>query len=126
MTSLFQVLDQRGEMTTMISKSILFLCAALMLANCCSLGTDCAPASGAPVASDGLGPVAMDDAQPVEPPPPPRKQARANREIAVGPLSAATAGQTRVQTKDQWERDQAAERDDEASLKRKLKICSNC
>jgi hypothetical protein len=110
----------------MISKSILFLGVALMLANCCSLGTDCAPASGAPVASDGLDSVPTDNAQPVAPSPPPRKQARANREIAAGPLDATTAGQSKVQSKDRWEQDQAADRDDEASLKRKLKICSNC
>lgn len=110
----------------MISKSILFFCAALMLANCCALGTDCAPASGAPVAWDGLGSAPTDNAQPVEPPPSPRKQARANREIIIGPLNGATAEQTRVESKDQWQRDQAADRDDEASLKRKLKICTAC
>ena len=109
----------------MISKSILFLCAALMLANCCALGTDCAPASGAPVAWDGLGSAPTDNAQPVEPPAT-KKQARANREIIIGPLNAATTEQTKVRSKDQWEQDQAADRDDEASLKRNLKICSSC
>jgi hypothetical protein len=117
---------QRRKVITMISKSILFLCAALMLANCCALGTDCAPASGAPVAWDGLGSAPTDNAQPVERPPPPKKQARANREIIIGPLNAATAEQTKVQSKDLWEQDQAADRDDDASLKRKLKICSTC
>ncbi|WP_154073362.1 hypothetical protein [Bradyrhizobium erythrophlei] len=114
------------KVITMISKSILFLCAALMLANCCALGTDCAPASGAPVAWDGLGSAPTDSAQPVEPPPPPKKQARAKREIIIGPLNAATAERTNVRSKDEWEQDLAADRNDEASLKRKLKICSSC
>jgi hypothetical protein len=117
-------LQRRKVITTMISKSILFLCAAFMLANCCALGTDCAPASGAPVAWDGLGSGPTDNAQPVEPPPPPKK--RAKREIIIGPLNAATAERTNVRSKDEWEQDLAADRDDEASLKRKLKICSSC
>ena len=78
------------------------------------------------MAWDGLGSAPTDEAQPVEAPPPPKKQARARREIVIGPLNAATAEQTRVQSKDQWEQDQAADRDDEASMKRKLKICSAC
>jgi hypothetical protein len=108
----------------MISKSILFLFAALMLANCCAVGTNCAPASGAPVAWDGLDSAPTDNEQPVEPAPPPRKQARAKREL--GPLNATTAEQTKVQSKDQWEQGQAADRDDEARLNRKLKICGTC
>jgi hypothetical protein len=110
----------------MISKSILFLFATLMLANCCAVGTNCAPASGAPVAWDGLGSAPTDNAQPVELAPPPKKQARAKREIILGPLNATTAEQTKVQSNDEWEQGQAADRDDEASLRRKLRICSTC
>jgi hypothetical protein len=110
----------------MISKSILFLCAALMLANCCALGSNCGPTSGAPVAWDGLGSAPTDNAQSVEPPPPPKKHARANREIIIGPLNPVTADQTKVRSKEQWEQDLAADRDDDASLQRKLKICSTC
>jgi len=78
------------------------------------------------VAWDGLGSAPTDNAESVEPPPAAKKQARANREIIIGPLNAATAERTKVQSKDQWEQDQAADRDDEASLKRKLRICSSC
>ncbi len=78
------------------------------------------------MAWDGLGSAPTDNAQPVEPPPPPKKQARAKREIIIGPLNAATAEQTNVRSRDEWEQDQAADRNDEASLKRKLKICSSC
>jgi hypothetical protein len=110
----------------MIWKCIVFLFAALMLANCCALGTDCAPASGAPVAWDGLGTSPTDNTQQAEAPPP-KKQARAKREIIIGPLDAAAAEQTgKVQPKEQWEKEQTADRDDDARLKRTLKICSNC
>jgi hypothetical protein len=119
----------------MISKCIVFLFAALMLANCCSLGTDCAPVSGAsvsgapvsgtPASWDGLGSALTDDTQPVAPPP--KKQARANRDITPGRLDAAADEPTsKVQSKDQWDKAQVADQDEETRLKRTLKICSNC
>ena len=107
----------------MISKSIAFLGAALMLANCCASGSGCAPA-GSPVAWDGLGPAPTEEAQPLELRP--KQQARSKREIA-GPLDvAATEQNHRVRPKDQWEQEQAADQADEAKLKRKLMICRNC
>lgn len=111
----------------MIAKCILFLFAALMLANCCALGNGCAPTSAVPAGWDGLGAAPADDTQAVEAPPP-RKQARAKREIILGPLDApAAADQTgRSRPKEQWEKDQAADQDDDARLKRTLKICSAC
>ena len=116
----------------MIAKCILFLFAALMLANCCALGNGCAPTSAAPAAWDGLGAIPADDTQAGEPPPP-RKQARAKREIILGPLDAAAADQTsksrpkdQWEKNDRWEKEQAADQDDEARLKRTLKICSAC
>ena len=109
----------------MISKCIAFLVAALMLADCCALGNGCAPESGAPIAWDGLGSAPTSDTQPVEPQP--KKHARAKREIIVGPFDAAATEQNnKVQPKDQWEQEQAADQDDEMRLKRKLMICRNC
>jgi hypothetical protein len=109
----------------MISKCIAFLVAALMLADCCALGNGCAPESGAPIAWDGLGSGPTSDTQPVEPQP--KKHARAKREIIVDPLDAAATEQNKkIQPKDQWEQEQAADRDDEMRLKRKLMICRNC
>ena len=88
-------------------------------------GNGCAPESGAPIAWDGLGSAPTDDTQPVEPQP--RKHARAKREAIVGPLdAAATVQNNKVQPKDQWEQQQAADQDDEARLKRKLVICQAC
>ena len=109
----------------MISKCIAFLVAALMLADCCALGNGCAPESGAPIAWDGLGSAPTSDTQPVEPQP--KKHARAKREIIVGPLDAAATEQNNeVQPKNQWQQEQAADRDDEMRLRRKLMICRNC
>ena len=96
-----------------------------MLADCCALGNGCAPESGAPIAWDGLGSAPTSDTQPVEPQP--KTHARAKREIIVGPLDAAATEQNnKVQPKNQWEQEQAADRDDEMRLKRKLMICRNC
>jgi hypothetical protein len=107
----------------MISKSIVFLGAALMLANCCASGSGCAPA-GSPVAWDGLGPAPTEEAQPLELRP--KQQARSKREIA-GPLDVAATEQNHgVRSKDQWEQEQAADQADEAKLKRKLMICRSC
>lgn len=109
----------------MISKCIAFLVAALMLANCCALGSGCAPESRAPIAWDGLGSAPTLDTQPVEPRP--KKHARAKREIIVGPLDAAASVQdSNVQPKDEWEQQQAADQEEEVKLKRKLMICRNC
>jgi hypothetical protein len=109
----------------MISKCIAFLVAGLMLAGCCALGNGCAPESGAPIAWDGLGSAPTSDSQPVELQP--KKQARTKREIILGPLDAAATEQNRkVQPKDQWEQQQAADQDDEIRLRRKLIICSAC
>jgi hypothetical protein len=115
-----------GKLVTMIAKCILFLFAATMLANCCALGNGCAPTSAVPAGWDGLGAAPAEDTQAVEAPPP-RKQARAKREIILGPLDATATDQTsRSRPRDQWEKDQAADQDDEARLKRTLRICSAC
>jgi hypothetical protein len=109
----------------MISKCIAFLVAGLMLANCCALGIGCAPQSGAPVAWDGLGPAPTDETQPLELQP--TKPARAKRAIIVGPVGAAAAEpNSELQPKGSWEKQQAADQDDEARLKRKLVICRAC
>jgi hypothetical protein len=109
----------------MISKCIAFLAAALLLANCCALGTGCAPTAETPIAWDGLGSAPTEDEQPVELRP--KKHARTNREIVIGPLqAAATEPNRKLQPKDDWEQQQAADLAEEARLKRKLIICRNC
>jgi hypothetical protein len=107
----------------MILKCIALLAAALMLTGCCVSGIGCAPVAGSPVAWDGFATVPTEDAQPSEP----RKPARAKREMIVGPLDAAPAGRdNKVQPTDQWEQQQAADKDEEARLKRQLVICRGC
>jgi hypothetical protein len=112
----------------MILKCIALLAAALMLTGCCVSGIGCSPVAGSsvagsPVAWDGLGTVPTEDAQPPEP----SKSARTKREIIVGPLDAVPASRdNKVRPADQWERQQAADKDEEARLKRQLVICSGC
>ena len=99
--------------------------AALMLANCCALGNGCVPAAGSPVAWDGLDAAPTDDTQPLELRP--KQHARAKREIILGPLDAAAAEpNSKVQPKNSWEQQQAADQADEVRLKRKLVICRTC
>ena len=69
-------------MAPMICRCIVFLGAALTLANCCALGNGCGPTAGAPVAWDGLATAADEDTQPLEPQP--RQHARKKREKTVG------------------------------------------
>jgi hypothetical protein len=109
----------------MIAKCIAFLAAALLLANCCALGSGCAPAADTPLAWDGLGSAPTEDDQPVELRP--KKRTRANREIVAGPVQAAAGEPNReLQSKDSWDQQQAADQAEEARLKRKLIICRTC
>jgi hypothetical protein len=108
----------------MISKCILFLAAALLLANCCAVGVGCAPPPGASIAWGGPGAGPADDTEPLEPQP--TKHARARRQITPGPLDAATTVQNKSQASDRWEQEQAADQAAEARLKRKLTICRAC
>jgi hypothetical protein len=103
----------------MIAKCILFLAAALLLANCSALGTAHGPvaATGSPVAWDGLGSTPDDgDTQAVESAP--RKPARAKRQVS--------AAQKDIRPGDTWQEQQAADLEDEKRLRRKLMICTNC
>ena len=109
----------------MISKCILFLAAGLLLANCCAVGIGCAPPPGASIAWGGPGPGPSDDSEVVEPQR--RTPARARRQITRGQLDAAAgAPNTKPQSKDSWEQEQAADQAAEARLKRKLTICRAC
>jgi hypothetical protein len=117
--------DCLAEANTAVSQCIALLVTALMLAGCCASGNGCAPASGAPVAWDGLGSAPTSDSQPVELRP--DKPARTKREIILGPLeTAATEANRKIQPKDQWEQEQTADQAEEVRLKRKLIICSAC
>jgi hypothetical protein len=108
----------------MISKCILFLAAALLLANCCAVGIGCAPPPGASIGWGGAGAGPVHDSEVIEPQP--TKHARAKRQFSRGRLDAAATTQNKSQATDSWEQEQAADQADEARLKRKLTICRAC
>jgi hypothetical protein len=109
----------------MISKCILLLAAALLLANCCAVEIGCAPPPGASIAWGGPGPGPADDSDVIEPQR--RKYAPAKRQIAPGPRDAAAdRPNAKPQLTDGWEQQQVADQADEARLKRRLTICRAC
>src|ERR1700736_5557036 len=109
----------------MISKCILFLAAAPLLANCCAVEIGCAPPPGASLAWGGPGAGPAADSEMVEPQR--RKPARARHQFTPGPLDAADGGApAKPQPKDSWEQQQAADQTDEARRKRRLTICRAC
>jgi hypothetical protein len=100
---------------------MIFRCFALSLAvtlsGCCASGVGCnAPASGGPVAWDGLDPTPPEnttgDSAGVK-----RKSDR--RTIVEHTDTGSQVGDT-------FERQQAADRNADAKLNKQLKICSNC
>jgi hypothetical protein len=107
-------------MSTMIYKPVVFLIAALSLANCCALGTGCVPVAGNAAAWDGLDDAAVEDAQPVELRP--KQHARKKRESET----ALAEPNSKFQSKDSWGQQQAADQIEAARLKRKLTICQSC
>jgi hypothetical protein len=109
----------------MISKCFALLITALLLANCCGSESGCGPVARSPVAWDGLGSAPSGGTQALLSPP--KRPTRAKREIILGPLNAgAIERNSGVQPKDSYERQQAADQDDENKLKRKLMICRTC
>ena len=76
------------------------------------------------MAWDGLGSAPAEDSQPIELRP---DKMRSKKEVIVRPLGAAAGQQNGAfQPRDNWEKQQAADQDEETRLKRKLVICSNC
>jgi hypothetical protein len=118
----------------MMLRYLPLLIAGLMLGGCCLSGNCYAPvANSAPAAGptgvattsapDGLGPALADDAPQADVPAKPKKAAQRKRDTVVGESEASSASRYRGDTYDQQE---AADRADEARLKRKLIICQNC
>ena len=102
----------------MISKCVACVFAALALAGCCASGTTCdAPTAGPHVAWDGLGPVPEDKVRPTKVSHP--------RQASVRTIGDAP-GERKPQGKDEWERQQAADKADEARLSKKMIICRGC
>ena len=108
----------------MISRSIAFLFAAVALAGCCVSGNGCyAPLPGTPTPWDGLDPAPTGTAaQATEYRP--RKIARPKNEIIIGPIGDVPVEPPKPQ--EAWAQQDAADRADEAKLKKQLMICRNC
>jgi hypothetical protein len=133
----------------MIIRIALLLAAGLMLGSCCLSGncyapvtgvaaTPGVPMSGAPMsgvptagvptagvptsAPDGLAAVSDDEPQAADLPAKPRKTAQRRRDFeSMGEASSASRYRG-----DSYEEQMAADKADEARLKRKLIICQNC
>jgi len=128
----------------MIIRIALLLAAGLMLGSCCLSGncyapvtgvaaTPGVPMSGAPMsgvptagvptsAPDGLAAVSDDEPQADDLPAKPRKTAQRRRDFeSMGEASSASRYRG-----DSYEEQMAADKADEARLKRKLIICQNC
>jgi hypothetical protein len=103
-----------------MSKFIACAFVAIALSGCCVSGTGCyAPVAGPQAGWDGLDEPQQDDA--------PKKPPRRKKEIAAAAQSKADAQVvSRPQTKEEWEKQAAADRADEARLTKKLKICNGC
>jgi hypothetical protein len=119
-------------MVDMMLKYPILLATGLLLGGCCLSGNCYAPVAGstpavAPAgvattsAPDGLDTALTDEPQ-ADVPPKPRKTAQRRRET-VGESDASAASRYRG---DSYEQQEAADRADEARLKRKLIICQNC
>ena len=118
----------------MAINSWLAIVSTIALAGCCVSGTGCyAPTPGAPIAWDGLGSrpseVSGQDVGEYVP----TRRSRANREIIVGPLNAATASpepksqpEPKAQPEDRWTQEDAATLEADKKLTQQLKICSRC
>jgi hypothetical protein len=125
----------------MMIRIALLLAAGLMLGSCCLSG-NCyapvtgvaaapgAPAAGVPMATagvpasspDGLADVADDEPRAADLPAKPRKTAQRRRDFdSMGEASSSARYRG-----DAYEEQMAADKADEARLKRKLIICQNC
>lgn len=105
----------------------LLLVTAFSLSGCCLSGSACygpTAAGGAP-AWDGLGTAPSDDPQAAETSPP-KKLARAKPNRAASSDTASTSSNPYLRSDDAYEQQEAADRADEARLKRKMVICRDC
>ncbi len=116
-----------GERTLIskISKCIALFAFALLLAGCCAVGVGCEPPAGASVSSHGLASTTLEETEAGDPEP--NKHGQAKRQTVPQHLDGAASQQNRrIEPKDSWEEQQAADQADEERLKRVLTICRNC
>jgi hypothetical protein len=109
-----------------MSKYIALILASTALAGCCVSGNGCyLPPAGAPIAWDGLGSAPTETAEFSEDQP--RKATRPKKEIIIGPIGGVAAEPKRkLEGREAYLQQEAADRADEARLTKKLTICTNC
>ena len=110
-----------------MSKYIALILASTALAGCCVSGNGCyLPPVGAPIAWDGLGSAPTETADAPEDRPA-RKAAQRKKEIIIGPIGGVAAEpKPKLEGREAYLQQEAADRADEARLTKKLTICSNC
>jgi hypothetical protein len=110
-----------------MSKYIALILASTALAGCCVSGNGCyLPAVGVPIAWDGLGTAPTETADAPEDRPT-RKATRPKKEIIIGPIGGVAAeAKPKLEGREAYAQQEAADRADEARLTKKLMICSNC
>ena len=109
-----------------MSKYIALILASTALAGCCVSGNGCyLPPAGAPLAWDGLGSAPAETAELSEDRP--RKATRPKKEIIIGPIGGVAAEpKPKLEGREAYLQQEAADRADEARLTKKLTICTNC
>ncbi len=112
----------------MTSKWIALLFSAIALAGCCASGTGCyAPVAGTPVAWDGLGPPPDDQPRVITENGVTEEQPKRPAKPVAKPNGGGTAAAAIKPHSDEWwAQKEAADRDAEKALARKLIICHGC
>jgi hypothetical protein len=108
----------------MIFRCVALLSGAFALAGCCASGNGCYTPVLGTVASDREAPVSRSaDINDYKP----RRKASPKPEIVAAPLDASSPQRNAMaQSGNQWDREQAADREADAALATQLKICRGC
>jgi hypothetical protein len=114
----------------MLARLIVFVLAAAALAGCCASSGGCyVPVPGVPTAWDGAGVQPSEGARADDGAPPRRQStartARSKTEVIIGPITNAREEAT-PRSEQEWAQKEAAERDADARLTKRLMICRDC
>jgi hypothetical protein len=117
-------------MDVIMSRYIALFLVAAALGGCCLSPNGCyAPIAATPTAWDGLGSPPTDATEPavVQAEDRPKKPSSPKKQVVAAPLGeSATEPKRKVEGKDVYLQQEAADRAAEERLTRKLMICSNC
>jgi hypothetical protein len=127
--SFVQKLSGNGPMA--LPRLIVFVLAALPLAGCCMSGSGCYVATEGPLSAwdgrgtppDGVAPAP--EQQSMAPQQPKTRMSQPKTDVTIGPITRARADAT-PRTEREWAEKEAADRDDDARLAKRLMICRDC